>query len=237
MRRVPAGLGGLALATGVAATVALSAAAAPPDGSRGASARHNGHRRVPDAAEQKRRALRKAGLQQVLNGTAKVEQRGASKVVKVGQTAAPGRRQGEGRDRGPVRRARPREDRQDLRGPGRVRQRAAPGLPGPGHRPGHPGPGPVRRPAAQRDPGAGPLEGQPHDLAGRLLPRALPAALLRHGRERRVAQDLLRAAVVGPLQRRRHGHRLGQGPLQRGALRPQRRLPVRRPTSAATPGR
>ena len=39
-----------------------------------------------------------------------------------------------------VRRARAREDRQDLRDPGRVRQRAAPELPGPGHRPGHAGP-------------------------------------------------------------------------------------------------
>ena len=46
-----------------------------------------------------------------------------------------------------VRRAGPGDDRPDLRDPGRVRQRAAPGLPGPGHRPGHPGPGAVRRPA------------------------------------------------------------------------------------------
>ena len=91
MRRVPAGLAGLALATGVAATVALSAAAAPPDGSRGAAARHNVSDDLPDRAGEKRRALRKAGLQQVLNGTAKVEQRGASKVVKVGETAAPGK--------------------------------------------------------------------------------------------------------------------------------------------------
>ena len=91
MRRVPAGLAGLALATGVAATVALSASAAPPDGSKGAAARHNVSDDLPDRAEEKRRALRKAGLQEVLNGTAKVEQRGASKVVKVGETAAPGK--------------------------------------------------------------------------------------------------------------------------------------------------
>ena len=32
----------------------------------------------------------------------------------------------------------------------------------------------------------------------------------------------------GPLQRRRRGHRLGQGPVQRGPLRPVQRLPVRR---------
>ena len=40
-------------------------------------------------------------------------------------------------------------------------------------------------------------------------------------------QVLLREAVVGPLQRRRHGHGLGQGPLQRGPLRALERLPVR----------
>ena len=88
MRRVPAGLAGLALATGVATTVALSASAAPPDGSRGATVRQVSDD-VPGRAEEKRRALRKAGLQEVLNGTAKVEQRGASKVVRVGETAAP----------------------------------------------------------------------------------------------------------------------------------------------------
>jgi len=72
MRRVPAGLAGLALATGVAATVALSASAAPPDGSRGAAVRQQVSDDLPDQVEEKRRALRKAGLQKVLNGTAKV---------------------------------------------------------------------------------------------------------------------------------------------------------------------
>ena len=53
---------------------------------------------------------------------------------------------------------------------------------------------------------------------------------------RRVPEDLLREAVLRPLQRRRRGHRLGEGPLQRGALRPQRRLSRAPTSSATTPG-
>ena len=65
----------------------------------------------------------------------------------------------------------PRADRQDLRDPGRVRQRAAPELPGQGHRPGHAGPDHVRRAAAQRDPAAQPGGGQLHRLAAGLQRR------------------------------------------------------------------
>ena len=125
MRKVGAGLGGLALAAGLATTFALSAgAAAPPDGT---SVQRGGRSdELPNPAEEKRRALREVALQKVIAGDAKV---------------APARRE-QGRQgrqtrqsaRGPVRRARAREDGQDLRDPGRVRQRAAPELPGPGHR-------------------------------------------------------------------------------------------------------
>ena len=128
---------------------------------------------------------------------------------------------------GPVRRARAREDRQDLRRARRVRRQAPPGVPGPGHRQEHRGPRDVQRTAAQQDPGAGPGQGQLDRLAGGLRPRPLRAAVLRRGRGRGVAQDVLRAPVLGPLQRRRPRHRLGEGPVQRGALRPQQRLPVR----------
>lgn len=130
----------------------------------------------------------------------------------------PGRGQGEGRlegrpAQGPqgrqqVRRARPREDRQDLHDPRRVR------------RPGRP---PLRRhtrPAAQPDRGAGPQDQQQHRLAGRLRPGPLPGPVLR--RRQRHAQVVLREAVLGPLLGRRRGHRLGQGALQRGPLRLQR---------------
>ena len=179
MRRVPAGLAGLALATGVATTVALSASAAPPDGSK-ATARHVVSDDLPGRAEEKRRALRKAGLQKVLNGTAKVQQRGASKVVRVGETATPGARSKAAAEDQYVELAARRRTRSSssspssaTRGTRSTRTRTPPRVPGPG---------PVRRAAAQPDPPARPLEGQPHDLAGRLLPRALPAALLRRGR-------------------------------------------------------
>ncbi len=46
---------------------------------------------------------------------------------------------------------------------------------------GHAGADPLRRAAAQPDPGARPHQGQLDGLAGRLLARALPPALLRHG--------------------------------------------------------
>ncbi len=44
---------------------------------------------LPNPLEEKRRELRQEAIQDVLTGRAKVEQRGASKVVKVGKTGAP----------------------------------------------------------------------------------------------------------------------------------------------------
>ena len=85
MRRVPAGLAGLALATALASTVALSASAAPPDGSKATMLNRAVVDDLPNPAEEKRRELRKAAIQDVIQGRAKVEQRGASKVVKVGR--------------------------------------------------------------------------------------------------------------------------------------------------------
>ena len=81
MRKVGAGLGGLALAAGLASTFALSAgAAAPPDGT---SVQRATVDELPNPAEEKRRALREVALQKVIAGDAKVRRRGASKVVKV----------------------------------------------------------------------------------------------------------------------------------------------------------
>jgi immune inhibitor A len=80
MRKVGAGLGSLALAAGLATTFALSAGAAPPDGATAAPAVVD---ELPNAAAEKRRALREVAIQQVLAGDATVRQRGASKVVKV----------------------------------------------------------------------------------------------------------------------------------------------------------
>ena len=92
MRKVPAGLAGLALATALASTVALSASAAPPDGSKAANAPRTTSDELPNPVEEKRRELRQAAIQDVIAGRAKVEQRGASKVVKVGKQAAPQRK-------------------------------------------------------------------------------------------------------------------------------------------------
>ena len=92
MRKVPAGLAGLALATALASTVALSASAAPPDGSKAANAPRTTSDELPNPAEEKRRELRQAAIQDVIAGRAKVEQRGASKVVRVGKQAAPQRK-------------------------------------------------------------------------------------------------------------------------------------------------
>ena len=223
MRKVGAGLGSLAIALGLATTFALSAGAAPPEG---ADARPVAGRSSTSCRTRRGEAAGAAGgrAQAGASRAAPRSQRGN------GQQGRQGRQDGRaaGRaGRGPVRRARAREDGQDLRRAGRVRRRARTRATRTRTRPDHPGAGDVQRAAAQQDPGARPHEGQLDGLAAGLRPRALPAAVLRHRRRRRVAQDVLRAPVVGPLQRRRPGHRLGQGPLQRGALRAQQRLPVR----------
>ena len=104
----------------------------------------------------------------------------------------------------PVRRAEPREDRQDLRGPRRVRQRAAPELPGPGHRPDHARARPrstgrctTRSPSPDRTVDNSTVWQPDYNHA------ALPATCTSAPAARRVAEDLLREAVLGPLQRRR----------------------------------
>jgi immune inhibitor A len=86
MRRIAARLAGLALITALAAIVS-TAGAAPPDGSKPVSRQPTADE-LPNPAEEKRRELREVALQDVIRGKAKVQQRGASKVVKVGKTAA-----------------------------------------------------------------------------------------------------------------------------------------------------
>ena len=86
MRRVPAGLAGLALATGLATVVALPASGSPPVGTKQGAAKPAIVDDLPNPAEEKRRELRKVAIQDVINGTAKVENRNGSKVVKVGET-------------------------------------------------------------------------------------------------------------------------------------------------------
>ena len=93
MRRVPAGLAGLALATALASTVALSASAAAPDGSKAADSAAAHHvRRAAQPRRGEAARVARAAIQDVIAGRAKVEQRGASKVVRVGKQAAPQRK-------------------------------------------------------------------------------------------------------------------------------------------------
>ena len=80
MRYARAGLGSLAVAAGLAATFALSAGAAPPEGTSVPRAVVD---ELPNPAAEKRRALREVAIQKVLAGDAKVRRRGASEVVKV----------------------------------------------------------------------------------------------------------------------------------------------------------
>ena len=232
MRRVTAGLGSLAIAAGLATTVALDAgAAAPAAGTtqQGQAIPHTDD--LPNAAEEKRRELRQVAIQDVLSGRAKVEQRGGSQVVKVGKTGAPAALAEDQY----VELAREKTDKifvvlaefGNERAPGYPDQDTNKNIPGPTH---------VERAGAQRDSGAGPHQGQLDGVAAELRQGALRGGLLRRRRARRLRQVLLRAAVVRPLQRRGPGHRLGEGPLQRGALRALRRLPVRRTTCAATRG-
>ena len=212
MRKVGAGLGGLALAAGLATTFALSAgAAAPPDGT---SVQRATVDELPNPAEEKRRALREVALQKVIAGDAKVRRRGASKVVKVARA--------NGEDQY-VELAREKTDKifvilaefGDKRHPSYPDRDTNPNIPGPAT---FNGPLHNAIPAPDRSKDNSTVWQPNYDRAH--------YQDIYFGR-RRVAQDVLRAPVVGPLQRRRPGHRLGQGPVQRGALRPQRRLPVR----------
>ena len=76
------------LAAGLTTTFALSAGAAPSDGARAQATRAAAADDVPNAAEEKRRELREVAIRKVIAGDAKVRQRGASKVVKLGRTTA-----------------------------------------------------------------------------------------------------------------------------------------------------
>ena len=88
MRRFRTGAASLALAAAITGGATLTAGAAPPeDATRGSSAPVVDE--LPNAAEEKRRALREAALKQVIAGKVKPTKRGASTVVKL-DSKAPG---------------------------------------------------------------------------------------------------------------------------------------------------
>jgi immune inhibitor A len=94
VRKVTAGLMGLALATGLGAGLnAPSAVAAPTTGASpvgGAKIdRVTGSDELPNPAESKRRDLRQEAISRLLSGKGTVQQRGASTVMKVGDTPDP----------------------------------------------------------------------------------------------------------------------------------------------------
>ena len=240
MRKAIAGLTALGMGLSLAVTVVPPAGAAPPPaGPPTPELAPASDHELPNPLEDKRRALREEALTQVLNGEATPTEINGSTVVQVGEQPgavdaagreAPGDAPSAGASRAKnqyVELAREATDRVfvllvefgDERHPDYPDQDTDPA---------RRGPGPLRRPAPQRDPRARPQRRQPHDLAAGLQPGVLRRPVLRRGRRRRVVEDLLREAVLGALQRRRGGHRLGDGAVQRGPLRPLERLPVRR---------
>ena len=164
MRRSIAGLSSLVLTAGLVVGQASLTAAAPAPTAEPISATGDpGQGRTETAPggdedvhplEAKRRALKQTALTGVLDGTVVPEKRAGGTVARVGKRRRrsddrPGRSGlGAGRRRRrhrarPVRRAQPRGDRPDPRRAGRVREPAAPGLPGPRHLQRHRRPGPT----------------------------------------------------------------------------------------------
>ena len=139
VRKKSAGLLSLVVAAGLGTTLGMPGRVGHPSPHReerrqpGADKPDDasGHELPQPAGGQAPRAAR-GGHHRLLNGTGKVEKRGASTVMKVASTASPSSVNANGRarppsadDAGPVRRAEPREDRQDLRGARGLRQRAS----------------------------------------------------------------------------------------------------------------
>jgi immune inhibitor A len=99
-RTTALGVLGIALVAGLGQLPQSVASPAPADGTAptGPAAVKAGPDELPNALEDKRRDLRQEALTDVLTGAAKVEQRGTSKVVKVGrEVAAPASRDARGK--------------------------------------------------------------------------------------------------------------------------------------------
>ena len=178
-RKTGVGAVSLAVLVGLAASPAVSAQAVTGSGSapqQAAAATKAAPDELPNAFEDKRRALRAEALQDVIKGTKKAEKRGASTVVDLGKAdaappaslkgaASPPRRPRTSTSSSPARRptrsssCSPSSATSGTRATRtRTRTRASPG------------PTTLRRPAAQRDPGAGPRDGQLDRLAAGLRP-------------------------------------------------------------------
>ena len=242
MRKVAVGLLGLSLtATGLAVGPSASAAPQPKQPTSAPSVAEPAHadHDLPNPLEDKRRALRQEGLSEVLSGKAKAQRINGSTVVKVGKTR---RRAGA---TGPHGRAAARPARKDqyvelsreqtdqifviLAEFGNERH---PDYPDKDTDPDTPGPSRFDGPLHNEIPEPNRAVDNSTVWQAGLQPGPLPQALLRHQAGRRVAEAVLRGPVLGSVQRRRRGHRLGQGQVQRGPVRP-----VQRPDRRRRPGR
>ena len=161
-RKTGVGAVSLAVLVGLATGPSVTASAVTGSGSapqQAAAATKAAPDELPNAFEDKRRALRVRGAAGPLKGTKKAEQRGASTVVNLGKADA--RADGQPEEGRQVRQGAPRTSTSSSRREktdkifvvlAEFGDKRRPELPGPGHRPGHPRPDDVRRPAAQRDP-------------------------------------------------------------------------------------
>ena len=178
---------GATLAAGLGLTMGQTAVATPTQDQNQGAASVSGEPRpvaqdeLPNPLEDKRRALREEAVSQVLNGEATPAEARHEHRRQAGRRVRPWG-PGQGPQARGVRRGGQAVHRPRLRDPRGVRQRAAPELPRPGHRPGDARPGAVQRSAAQPDPRARPRGGQLHGLAAGLQPRPLREHVLRRGR-------------------------------------------------------
>ncbi len=94
MHKTSAGLLSLVLAAGVGTTLGVPSVSAAPsrpavDGAAPQAQRSTAGDELPNPLETKRRALRQEAITELLNGTGKVERRGASTVMKVASPRTP----------------------------------------------------------------------------------------------------------------------------------------------------
>ena len=173
--------------------------------------RGSGPDELPNPAEEKRRALRSEAITQILNGEVAPQQVNGSTVVKLkgakDSTPAPARpgqkaaKDVQTKDKY-VELKREKTDKifvilaefGNERHPSYPDQDTSPATPGPVRFDG-PLHNEIDEPNRAVD--------NSHRLAGRLQRGPLPPALLRQGKRRRVAEDVLRGSVLGSLQRQR----------------------------------
>ena len=155
---------------------------------------------LPNPLESKRRELKEKAITDVIAGRAQPQERNGSTVVKVGETSERGR----GSDKGH------RDQYVELENEGTDRvftllvefgNQRHPDYPDQDTDPDTPGPARFDGPLHNEIPEPDRTVDNTTHVAARLQQRLLPEPVLRHRKGRRVTEDLLREAVVGPLLR------------------------------------